>query len=266
MLQSLSEVRKNPWKLLFEPGLLGILVNPYYRIRTALFHAVAQQAPNFAGDVLDVGCGSKPYAHLFYNAKNYVGMDIEISGHNHKNSNIDIFYDGKTIPYDNCSFDQVVSFETIEHVFNLNSLLEEIHRILKTDGKLMFSIPFCWPEHEQPFDFGRYTSYGIVDVLNKNGFDVEFMSKSGDFVSAICQIGIEYFRSQFSPRSFFGRLLIQMFFIMPMTIFSMILSTIFPKRYECYFGLFVVARKVDRSVDLTFRKPGDSRSSRVVIA
>jgi len=52
------------------------------------------------GIMLDFGCGSKPYKELF-SVDKYIGLDIEKSGHNHKEEPIDFYYDGKTIPFKN---------------------------------------------------------------------------------------------------------------------------------------------------------------------
>lgn len=243
MFKYLSKIRSNPHRLMFEPGFLGLLVNPFYINRTALYRVIRLQAPSLQGKTLDIGCGSKPYEDMFSSASSYVGLDIETSGHDHKRSKVDVFYDGKTIPFDAGAFDNIVSFETFEHVFNLDDLLDEIARVLRDDGKLMFSIPFAWPEHEQPYDFGRYTSFGIADKLNARGFQIEYMRKTGDFVSAISQISIEYFRAQFIPRNMIGRLMLQLLFVAPFTILSKIAAFILPKRYEYFCNLVVVARK-----------------------
>jgi SAM-dependent methyltransferase len=265
MLKKLRDIRSNPLQLLFRPGFWALLVNPYYHVRTALYESVRERAPFFSGSLLDIGCGSKPYAHLFTSVDKYVGMDIEISGHDHSSSDIDIFYDGKSIPFEDSSFDTVVSFETFEHVFNLDDLLIEVRRVIKSDGKLMISIPFCWPEHEQPYDFARYTSFGIVAKLNAQGFDVEYMRKSGNFVAALSQLWIEYFRAQFLPNYLPLRLVLHVFFITPMVLLSKLLSIILPKRYEYFFGLVVVARKVEYNINQTYAVPREDRSSPVVI-
>ena len=47
--------------------------------------------------MLDFGCGQKPYESLF-SVEEYVGLDIEVSGHDHTNSKVDTYYDGKNIP------------------------------------------------------------------------------------------------------------------------------------------------------------------------
>ena len=40
------------------------------------------------------------------------------------------------------------------------------------------TIPFVWDEHEQPYDFARYSSFGIKSLLEKHGFHVQKQMKS----------------------------------------------------------------------------------------
>ena len=143
----------------FQPTLFGLIINPVYIVHSGLFKYINKFAPQMKGSVLDFGCGSKPYENLFINSDEYIGCDIEVSGHDHHDSNIDYFFDGKKLPFANDRFDSVVSFEVLEHVFNLPEILQEINRVTKTSGTFLISVPFAWHEHEAPYDFGRYTSF-----------------------------------------------------------------------------------------------------------
>lgn len=228
---------------MFRPGLLGLLINPAYLIRSALYKAVNAVAPTMEGDVLDFGCGSKPYAHLFTGAPNYTGIDIEVSGHDHRLSKVDVFFDGANIPFPDEHFDGVVTFETLEHVFDIDYVIREFHRVLKNDGQLLITIPFAWPEHEQPYDFGRYTCFGITAVLQKNGFEIKQIKKTGSFFLAVSQLWIEYIRSLIFPRSRAWRAIINMIFVFPVTALVIILDFIAPKNNNLYFNLVVEAKK-----------------------
>jgi len=83
------------------------------------------------------------WTRQFVNAS-YIIIYIGTSGHNHVDSQVDIFYDGITIPLQDASVDHIVSLEAFEHIFNLPKILGEGHRILKPGGPLMISIPFGW--------------------------------------------------------------------------------------------------------------------------
>lgn len=98
----------------FEPTWLGVLVNPAYIVRSGWFNAIKEIAPEVQGDILDFGCGS-----MFVNAVSYIGCDTQNSGHDHYNSKVDYFYDGKTLPFADEQFGAVVPFEVFEHIFDL---------------------------------------------------------------------------------------------------------------------------------------------------
>ncbi len=48
---------------------------------------------------------------------------------------------GKPFPFENKSFDAVISLATIEHILNIDFFISEINRILKDDGYLYISTP-----------------------------------------------------------------------------------------------------------------------------
>ena len=155
----------------FHPSyFLGIWINPFFIIRRGLIDGVREISQYLdGGKLLDIGCGSKPYEELFQ-VKEYCGIDIEVSGHNHTSSKVDKFYDGNVIPYSNEYFNHVFSSEVFEHVFNIDELFDEINRVLVPGGKFAFTCPFAWDEHEQPYDFARYTSFAIEHMLTQHGF------------------------------------------------------------------------------------------------
>ena len=49
-----------------------------------------------------------------------------------------------SLSFENDSFDIVISNDVFEHVENIEKTLSEAYRILKSDGKLLFSIPFSY--------------------------------------------------------------------------------------------------------------------------
>ena len=223
---------------------LSIVINPMYIIRNGLFKSISKLAPTIKGDILDFGCGSKPYETLFSNAKSYIGVDIEVSGHNHKNSKIDYFYDGKNLPFPDKSFDAVVCFEVFEHVFNVQEVLAEIFRVLKPDGQLLMSVPFAWDEHEIPYDFARYTSYGITYIINKNGFEVVKLTKTTTYVLAVFQMFIAYLSQYALPRRNVLKRLSQLAVIFPLNVLAILVDALLPKRDEYFCNSVILAKKV----------------------
>jgi SAM-dependent methyltransferase len=150
---------------------LGPILNDFFLTRKAIRNFVVANEKYIYGKVLDIGCGEKPYQNLFKTSQ-YIGIDIEQSGHNHEKSKIDQFYDGIHIPFENESFDNIVCFEVLEHVFEPDTIVREMQRILKPNGHILLTTPFIWNEHEIPYDYGRYTFYGLKHLFEKNGFVV----------------------------------------------------------------------------------------------
>lgn len=222
---------------------IAIIINPFYIIRNGLFKSISQLAPTLTGDILDFGCGSKPYESLFTHAKSYSGVDIEGAGHDHKHSKIDFFYDGKKLPFSDAEFDAVLCFEVLEHVFNPEDILPEIHRVLKSNGKLLLSVPFAWDEHEVPYDFARYTSYGISSILQKNNFEIVLLTKTTTYFLAISQMFIAYFYQHVLPENRMLRRLLQLLIIFPFTLIFLTLNLLLPKRYEYFCNSVVLAKK-----------------------
>jgi hypothetical protein len=63
--------------------------------------------------------------------------------------------------------------EVFEHVFNLDQLLQEINGVLSSGGKPAFTCPFVWEEHEQPYDFERYSSFALKHIVEKMGLELK---------------------------------------------------------------------------------------------
>ncbi len=182
----MQEERTNP-ACEFDPRVEDIWRNPLYLIRRTIASAIKDHAHNLRNDILDYGCGNKPYEWLF-DCTNYVGVDIEVSGHPNSNKRADYFFDGHQLPFADNSFDGVLASEVFEHVFDLDQALSEISRVLRPGGKLLATCPFVWSLHEQPYDYARYTPYALVSILNRLGFSEISVSKRGSEVETIAQL------------------------------------------------------------------------------
>ncbi len=240
VIQQLIEYKK---KQDFYPSLVGLVTNPFFIARRALNKNIKLLAPNITGEVIDIGCGRKPYRNLFQVSK-YIGMDIEQSGHSHINEDIDVFYDGKTFPFENATFDNAICNQVLEHVFNPDEFLIETNRILKPNGYLLLTIPFSWDEHEQPFDYARYSSFGIRHLLLKHGFEVIEIKKTANNISAVFQLLNSYFYKITLTKNGFINLLIGIIYGLPINIVGSILGLILPKNNDFYLDNVILAKKI----------------------
>ncbi len=226
----------------FQPNVLSVFINPFFFLRKGLYRHVQRNSRHLEGRLLDFGCGRKPYRNLFA-VKEYVGVDIEVSGHSHNNSQIDVYYDGKTLPFDNETFDSFLCSEVFEHLFNLEDIVVEINRVVKKGGRGLITVPFAWPEHEIPYDFARYTSFAMRDILERNGFRVLTVEKSGHFFECIIQLFTMYIYTLFHTKNQALNTLFTMIFISPFNIAGLVLAAIFPKKQDLFHNLVVLVEK-----------------------
>jgi SAM-dependent methyltransferase len=227
----------------FYPGLIGLFINPFFFARKELAKNVKLCAPLINGKVLDVGCGKKPYKKLFINVTEYIGMDIENPGHDHSNEDIDVFYDGKIFPFTDNGFDSILTNQVFEHVFNPQQFLSEINRVLKPDGYLLLTVPFMWDEHEQPNDFGRYSSYGIKSILKEHGFEVESYYKSCPGISGIIQLFNLYLYKKFYSKHKILNICLTILLISPFNLLGTCLSVFERKESDIFLDNVVLAKK-----------------------
>lgn len=221
----------------FEPNGWAFLSNPFYLARKGLYRLISENRHYVNGKTLDVGCGTQPYRELF-TVETYVGLEID-SPQARIRKKADFFYDGKKFPFMDRSFDSVISNQVFEHVFNPDEFLEEIRRVLKPGGTLVMTVPFIWEEHEAPYDFGRYSSFGLKSILEKHSFEVVCYEKSVSGVPAIIQLFLASIFSKSFKRNKYLVLLFKVFVCAPLHVFA----GLFKSRQEALFlDNFIVAR------------------------
>jgi SAM-dependent methyltransferase len=136
------------------------------------------------GLVLDLGCGTRPYElDILAHAERYVGVDWNNTLHGlHADVAADL---SRPLPLRDGIADCVVAFEVLEHVAEPERLLRESLRILTPGGLLMLSVPFQWWVHEEPWDFYRYTRFGLAHMLGKAGFEQACIEPTSGFWSML---------------------------------------------------------------------------------
>jgi len=192
---------------------------------------------------LDYGCGTRPYEYLFSEKVEYIGIDVEVSGRDKKLKSADYYYDGHMIPENDCSFDGVLSTQVLEHVPDTQTYLSEAFRVLKSDGHLILSAPFVYQEHEQPYDFYRFSSFQIVKMLTQVGFEVIECSKITVGLEAISILLSVWCISNLRPPIRGGGRLVSFLLCFPIQIFGIFLSKMLPNSGELFLDVVVIAKK-----------------------
>ncbi|MFT5239224.1 MAG: SAM-dependent methyltransferase [Candidatus Promineifilaceae bacterium] len=226
----------------FNPVFWGLFTTPSYLSRRGLRKGIAHYASQCKGRVLDFGCGAKPYRSLF-DVDEYIGIDTQNSGHDHTDETVDVYYDGQRLPFDNDAFDVVFTSQVLEHVADIDMSMSEIVRVMKPGATLLATLPFTWGEHEQPYDFRRYSTFGIKALCSQYGLvDVE-VQRSTASIAALCQQWNTYAERNLLPRNPIARLLLAQLLITPVTLLGLLLSVPLPDNGEIYIDNIVFGRK-----------------------
>ena len=109
---------------------------------------------------LDVNGTYKP---LFDNPLwEYKGVDI-VSG-----ANVDVITtDPYFYPFEDDTFDVVISGSCMEHVEDIYAFIKEAARILKAGGIMCIIVPWIWSEHKHPVDCWRVLPDGMKFLMEK---------------------------------------------------------------------------------------------------
>ncbi|PZQ43932.1 MAG: hypothetical protein DI551_11170 [Micavibrio aeruginosavorus] len=129
--------------------------------------------------ILNVGSGGEVFRHLraIKNA-NLIQTDID------PDRKPDIVADVCNMHmFEDNSIDCVFMVEVLEHVKTPQKGIDEVYRVLKPGGKLYLSTPFIFPLHDEPYDFYRYTKYGLTHMLA--AFHPVSMKERNDYYSSI---------------------------------------------------------------------------------
>jgi SAM-dependent methyltransferase len=154
--------------------------------RESIYRFLAEQARAMkpASRVLDVGAGEAPYRELFAEQA-YVTLDYADTPHS---GEVDLRGAADAIPAVDGSFDAIVCTQVLEHIPRPLQALHEFHRVLRPGGVLMATVPFAWEEHETPFDFFRYTRYGIEQLLADAHFEEIEVRPRTDCFTTLAQL------------------------------------------------------------------------------
>ena len=151
------------WKKIRNNISPSILQFDYLHVRSlagGITKALRKLPKNKKYQILDVGCGDKPYQSLFSPiAKRYVGVDID-------RRVADVVGAAEKLPFGNNTFDLVVSFQTLEHCQYPLKVIAEIKRVLKSKGYCILTTHGIWIHHPCPHDYGRWTGEGLHELFS----------------------------------------------------------------------------------------------------
>ncbi len=206
--------------------------------------------------ILDAGAGELKYKkfceHLKYTSQDFgqyngEGNSEGLQTKKWDNSKLDIVSDIIKMPVDNSSFDAVMCIEVLGHLPKPEKVIEEFSRILKKNGQLIITAPFCSLTHFAPFFYQTgFSKYWYENTLKENGFSIIEISANGNYFEYLAQETkrLPSIAKKYSNLNFFIKLLIGI------TKYPLIFALTFLSRNNkkseelLCFGFNVVAKKL----------------------
>lgn len=98
------------------------------------------------------------------------------------------------LPLDSEAFATCLAFNVFEHLYHVNGVLEEIHRVLEPGGCLYAGVPFLARVHADPNDYFRFTAQALEALLRDAGFSEAKIEACGGgaITAALAQVDFAF--------------------------------------------------------------------------
>lgn len=147
--------------------------------------------------ILDAGAGEQQFKRLCTHLE-YVSQDFAQYKPDDLNSGLqmgkwdygklDIVSDIASMPIENESFDAIMCTEVFEHIVNPREAVSEFSRILKKEGYLIITAPFCSLTHFAPYHFySGFNRFFYETELKEKGFEIVEIIPNGNYFEFLAQ-------------------------------------------------------------------------------
>lgn len=138
------------------------------------------------GDILDYGAGQLAWRDaLRAHGKSYFSFDIYDA---HPELDLVAPFPQRGGPLPDASCDTVFCCSVLEHARDPLSLMTDMRRILRTDGVAIICVPFIYYLHGAPYDYWRFTRFGLEELITSSGFSLVKMHTLGNYLYHILNI------------------------------------------------------------------------------
>ncbi|MBW9211055.1 class I SAM-dependent methyltransferase [Mumia sp. zg.B53] len=136
--------------------------------------------------VLDAGAGHGPYRRLFSHARYEAADFAQLST---RYTPLDYVCTLTDIPVEDGRFARILCNQVLEHLDAPAEALAELYRVLAPGGRILLSAPLFYPEHQEPYDYFRYTQFALRTMFRDAGFtDVTVSWLEGYFGTVAFQL------------------------------------------------------------------------------
>ena len=145
----------------------------HWLIHHKIIRALERARPYLRGVLLDVGCGTKPFAPFFEaGLSRYWGVDLPdssfIAG---AARGPDVFAQGESLPFRDASLDTVLGLSMLTYFEEPARMLEEAARVLRPGGHLVMEFTQMARTHDDLRDYWRFTPDGAAVLLERAGLE-----------------------------------------------------------------------------------------------
>jgi SAM-dependent methyltransferase len=105
----------------------------------------------------DMGEDAYSFRRLFDDSNEFVQSDVD-PAHGH------LVVDVTSMDFD-AEWDLILCVSVLEHVPDFQEAVRRILRALRPGGRAVIVAPMCFPYHDEPHDYWRFTVHGVRDML-----------------------------------------------------------------------------------------------------
>jgi SAM-dependent methyltransferase len=151
-------------------------------------HALVQKVTSLkTGKLLDLGAGTGAFLNFMHtNQWDVVGLepDYEARGKAKELYNLDLRSADELFQLPAGSFDVITMWHVLEHVHELHPYIEQLHKLLKKNGKLIIAVPNYtsydastykeyWAAYDVPRHLYHFSPASIKKLVSQHGMQVE---------------------------------------------------------------------------------------------
>jgi SAM-dependent methyltransferase len=169
----------------------GLVNNLYHKVRQRTLkgkYALVQKVTGLkTGQLLDLGAGTGAFLNFMHtNQWNVMGLepDNEARAKAKELYNLDLKNSDQLYQLPEGSFDAITMWHVLEHVHELHRYIEQLHKLLKKNGKLIIAVPNYtsydasvykeyWAAYDVPRHLYHFSPASIKKLVSLHGMRVE---------------------------------------------------------------------------------------------